>query len=128
MPDEKFTRRERINDSLLVRRIRTKGKALKTGQLSLFRLENRLDRPRLVLMLTKKTGLSPVRNRSRRLIREFFRKNKKVLGGWDYLFFSDRDLSLLSRGDWHEMFQSILNWCRQAIPKGEGPVKQHARM
>lgn len=114
MPDEKFTRRERINDRLLVRRIRLRGEGLKIGPLCLFRLANDVDRPRLVLMLTRKAGISSVRNRSRRFIREFFRKNKEVLGGRDYLFFSDRDLSLLSRGDWHEVFQTVLKWCHRA--------------
>ncbi|MBI2339235.1 MAG: ribonuclease P protein component [Deltaproteobacteria bacterium] len=110
-PGERFTRSERINDGRLIRRIRNRGESFKGGGIRLFRLQNDFGRPRLALVFTRRFGPSVVRNRARRLIREFFRKNKGSLGCWDYLFFSDRPLPSFSKTDWHEMFKFILNGC-----------------
>ncbi|MFW6052877.1 MAG: ribonuclease P protein component [Desulfosalsimonas sp.] len=41
---------------------------------------NNLGRPRLGVTVTRKTGSAVVRNRIKRLVREFFRQNRHLLG------------------------------------------------
>ncbi len=46
--------------------------------------QNQLDRPRLGITVTKKTGNAVVRNRIKRLVREYFRLNRhKIRGDFD---------------------------------------------
>ena len=112
---ERLKRHERINDSLQIRQIRNLGERFSGRQIRVFRQSNPLRGARLAVALTKKAGSSVVRNRSRRKIREFFRKNKEIMGSFDYFFFSDQDISSLAKAEWHEFFQAILKWCRGGL-------------
>ena len=51
----------------------------------IFRMPNALENPRLGITIKAKTN-SVYRNKIKRGIREFFRKNKKPLGAYDYNF------------------------------------------
>jgi len=45
---------------------------------------NSLDRPRLGITVTKKTGNAVIRNRIKRVVREFYRLNRQRINGqWD---------------------------------------------
>jgi ribonuclease P protein component len=59
---------------------------------------NLLDRNRLGITVTKKIGCAVVRNRVKRLVREFFRLNQgKWLCGFDFLFIARKGVDLAGK-------------------------------
>ncbi len=104
---QSFTRKERLSRSAAIRAIRIHGKKLTFGPITVYTLTNSVSFPRLVISLTTKTGKSVLRNRVRRLIREFFRKNKNSLGAADFFFYSNRDLSHLHHLDWKKTLDAF---------------------
>lgn len=73
--------------------------------LRIHRAANDLDHPRLAIALNRKTGSSVIRNLAKRRIREFFRRHQHELGGYDYFFYSGRDLRTLTKTQWQEILE-----------------------
>lgn len=60
------------------------GRKLQDSCFLIFFLPGRKDRPRLGITVSKRVGNAVTRNRLKRLIREFFRKNRDLLeANWD---------------------------------------------
>ncbi len=73
----------------------SEGKRYFTKNFIIFIRKNGLDYPRLGITVTRKYGKAVKRNRMKRLIREFFRQNKKLFKvGYDYLIVVKRDCDL----------------------------------
>ena len=71
--------------------------------------ENQRESSRLGITVTRKTGNSVERNRSRRLVREVFRKNKwRVPPGVDIVINVKRSLVEAAYGDFEVEFVSFL--------------------
>ena len=103
-------KKERLNNSGEIVRIRREGRALKAFPLKIMALENKIGIPRLVLVLTKHTGNSVQRNRVKRWVREFFRTHKKKLGCLDYLVFGMGNLKKINRPGFDKITERWLNW------------------
>ena len=59
-------------------RVYEQGRKVQARYFTAFILPNRVDRPRLGITVTRKTGNSVERNRVRRLVREAFRKTRWI--------------------------------------------------
>jgi ribonuclease P protein component len=75
-PDERFPKSDRILKREIFRRTYEGGKKYQAKFFTAFVISNQLESSRLGITVTRKTGKSVDRNRSRRLVREVFRKNK----------------------------------------------------
>ncbi|MBX7147558.1 ribonuclease P protein component [bacterium] len=97
---ENFRKSNRISSADEIRIIQKKGVSFNFFPFRAYRLKNNLKHPRMAVAITKKAGNAVVRVRARRHIREFFRKNKDLLGFFDYYFFSSLPLASYKKSDW----------------------------
>jgi ribonuclease P protein component len=74
--DERFTKSDRILKRETFRRTYDGGRKYQAKYFTAFVISNQQESSRLGVTVTRKTGKSVDRNRSRRLVREVFRKNK----------------------------------------------------
>jgi ribonuclease P protein component len=74
--DETFKKQDRILSRQIFRRVYEQGHKFRAEYFTAFVLPNSEKRARVGITATRKTGNSVARNRSRRLVREVFRKNK----------------------------------------------------
>ena len=81
-----FQAADRVLRSADFERIYRDGKRLSGPSFAVFILPNGLERSRLGLTVTRKLGNAVVRNRSKRIVREIFRKNRQAFGrGRDFI-------------------------------------------
>ena len=76
LPDETLKKSDRILSRGLFRRIYEDGQKIRARYFIGFVRPNNDEGPRIGITVTKRVGNSVIRNRSRRLVREVFRKNK----------------------------------------------------
>src|SRR5262245_23737744 len=76
MPDEKLRKADRILKRERLRRVYEGGRKYQRRYFTASVLPNSGLAPRIGITVTRKVGNSVERNRSRRLVREIFRKNK----------------------------------------------------
>ena len=106
-------KKERLNDTRVINQIRKLGVSLKAFPLKITALENSCGFARLVLVFTKRSGNSVVRNRMKRLSREFFRNHKNELRVADYLVFGMGNLEKLNRQMWDKIALKWLEWAKR---------------
>ncbi len=102
-----FSKRERISSSFEIRTVRSKGRKILSNPIAVYKLPNQLGYPRMAIALTRKSGISALRNRVRRMVREFFRTHKVALGQNDYFFFASWNLKLVSKQQWTIFFERL---------------------
>ncbi len=96
-----FTKADRILKRSEFLRLSRSGRALHSAYfiVSIGR-EGQQDRTRLGITVTKKVGNAVVRNRIKRLCREFFRLNKhQITGDWDINIIAKKQAAGLSAKD-----------------------------
>src|SRR5262249_10520060 len=76
IPDETFKKQDRILNRQIFRRVYEQGHKFRAEYFTAFVLPNSEKRSRVGITATRKSGNAVERNRSRRLVREVFRKNK----------------------------------------------------
>jgi ribonuclease P protein component len=84
-PRGSFTLADRIRKRSEYQRVYAKGQKISSKSLVLFCLENGLERPRLGMTVTRRTGGAVQRNRTKRLLREWFRVNRGDLPDLDFV-------------------------------------------
>jgi len=90
-----FTKSERLSGKKEFDRVFAAGKKISDGNLILYVLPNDLGFSRLGIVVSKRFGNAPRRNRFKRLIREIFRLNRDVLArGTDIVVIPARNPSL----------------------------------
>ena len=78
-----FTLADRIRKRNEYQRVYVQGRKISSKSFVLFYLENGLERPRLGITVTRRAGGAVQRNRAKRLLREWFRSNRKELAPLD---------------------------------------------
>jgi ribonuclease P protein component len=91
---EKFPKANRVLKRGTFRQVYEKGRKFHTKYFTAFIFENADLLPRLGITATRKMGNSVERNRARRLVREVFRKNKRLVpSGIDIIINVKRSLA-----------------------------------
>lgn len=80
---QKFSRSERILKPTEYRRVKDKGKKARAGPITVSILNGDLQRKRLGIVVSRHVGCAIVRNRVKRIVREFFRQNKELFPSGD---------------------------------------------
>ena len=95
LEDNSFPKILRIRKKKDFQALYSEGKRYFTENFIIFIRKNGLEFPRLGITVTRKYGKAVKRNRMKRLIREFFRQNKKLFKvGYDYLIVVKKDCKL----------------------------------
>jgi ribonuclease P protein component len=106
---ENFPKTNRVLKRGTFRQIYEKGRKFHTRHFTAFVLENADGQPRLGITATRKMGNSVERNRARRLVREVFRKNKRLVpAGIDIIINVKRSLAGSGYQDLESDFMSFL--------------------
>ena len=106
---ENFPKANRVLKRGTFRQVYEKGRKIHTKHFTAFVLENADGQPRLGITATKKMGNSVERNRARRLVREVFRKNKRLVpSGIDIIINVKRSLPGAAYQDLESDFISFL--------------------
>lgn len=88
-------------------KIYNKGKTITSEYVVVFYIKNELGYNRRAFIASKKIGNSVKRNRARRLIREFYRKNNDNLKkSCDYIFVAKRKM-ILKKAKSHDVEKSL---------------------
>lgn len=80
---QKFCRSERILKPSEYQRVKIKGKRARAGTILVSILEGDLCGRRLGIVVSRHVGCAVVRNRIKRVVREFFRRNKESFPAGD---------------------------------------------
>lgn len=105
---ERFKKSDRISLTRDIQVIRKQGERILVRPFVVFKRQNLLSGPRLAVGLAKKSGFSVERNRAKRKLREFFRKNKTALANYDYLFYASHPVGQLSADAWKALLDRLL--------------------
>ncbi len=114
-PDQRFLRQYRVVLRNDFKRMYENKTVVSDSELVVFAHPNGLDHPRVGLVVSKKVGNAPFRNRWKRLIRESFRLNRPDLPiGFDFLVHPRRgaspDLKRISRSLVSLSWRGVRRW------------------
>jgi ribonuclease P protein component len=113
MPDERFRKSDRILKRELFRRVYQDGRKFTAKFFTAFVLPNSEPAPRIGITVTRRTGKAVSRNRSRRLVREVFRRNKwRITRGVDIVV---NVKSNLAEASYREVENDFLTFLEKAI-------------
>ena len=107
--DQRFTRKERLLKRKEFQRVFDQGKVYGNDQVKIYALLNDGTVSRLGLVVGRKFGNAPRRNRFKRIFREAYRLNKSLLSmGVDIIVIPRRGLTDLSLKAIEDKFKKLL--------------------
>ncbi len=107
--DQRFSRKERLRKQKEFQQVFDKGERYGNDQLKIFALSNGDSVSRLGLVVGRKFGNAPRRNRFKRILREAYRLNKSLLSnGVDIIVIPRPGLTELTLRAIEEKFKTIL--------------------
>ena len=116
--DQRFTKKERLLKRKEFQRVFDKGKAYGNDQVKIYALLNDDPISRLGLVVGRKFGNSPKRNRFKRIFREAYRLNKSLLSkGVDIIIIPRPGLTDLSLRAVEDKFKKILSQINEESAK-----------
>jgi len=108
--DQRFTKKERLLKRKEFQKVFDEGKAFSNDQVTVYALLNDDPVSRLGLVVGRKFGNSPKRNRFKRIFREAYRLNKNILSmGVDIIIIPRSGLTDLSLKAIEDKFKKILS-------------------
>ena len=109
MVEQGFPKKERLRKRADFTEIFNQGQKTYSSHLILFCRANGGQSARIGITASRKVGMAVVRNRVKRLIREYFRQHKSYFTtGIDYSFVVKKSFSLLPRKVAEEQLYSLL--------------------
>ncbi len=116
--DQRFTRKERLLKRKEFQRVFDKGKAYSNDQIKIYALLNDGSVSRLGLVVGRKYGNAPKRNRFKRIFREAYRLNKNLLSkGVDIIIIPRPELTDLSLRTLEDKFKKMLSQINEEFAK-----------
>ena len=107
--DQRFTKKERLQKRKEFQRVFDKGKVFSNDQTTIYALLNDDSVSRLGLVVGRKFGNAPRRNRFKRIFREAYRLNKGLLeNGTDLIIIPRSGLTDLSLTAIEDKFKKVL--------------------
>ncbi len=108
--DQRFTKKERLLKRKEFQKVFDEGKVFSNDQVTVYALLNDDPVSRLGLVVGRKFGNSPKRNRFKRIFREAYRLNKNILSmGVDIIIIPRSGLTDLSLKAIEDKFKKILS-------------------
>ncbi len=116
--DQRFTKKERLLKRKEFQKVFDEGKVFSNDQTTIYALLNDDPVSRLGLVVGKKFGNSPKRNRFKRIFREAYRLNKYILSrGVDIIIIPRSGLTDLSFGAIEDKFKKVLSQINEQLRK-----------
>ena len=116
--DQRFTRKERLQKRKEFQKVFDEGKVFSNDQTTVYALLNDDPVSRLGLVVGRKFGNSPKRNRFKRIFREAYRLNKNILSmGVDIIIIPRSGLTDLSLGAIEDKFKKVLSQINEQLRK-----------
>ena len=110
MPKLTFTKADRILKRYDFKALSQEGKKIRNKYFIVLYSTNRFKSSRIGVTVTKKVGNAPVRNRIKRLIREYFRLNRhRIKGFCDINIIPKREAVKLSSNQFFSSMQNIFD-------------------
>ena len=107
--DQRFTWKERLHKRKEFQKVFNEGKIFENDQIKIYALLNNTSHSRLGLVVGKKFGNAPRRNRFKRIFREAYRLNKNLLEhGADLVILPGQGLTDLSLKEVEGNFKNLL--------------------
>ncbi len=105
-----LAKEDRVRHSSEYRRIMAKGARHRTRYFTIRTLENRDGRTRIGIAVSKKVGKAHVRNRVKRMLKEYFRLNRdKFPKNLDMVFVANTKAAALGTGELRRELDNYLN-------------------
>jgi len=116
--DQRFTKKERLLKRKEFQKVFDEGKVFSNDQTTVYALLNDDPVSRLGLVVGRKFGNSPKRNRFKRIFREAYRLNKGILSmGVDIIIIPRSGLTDLSLGAIEDKFKKVLSQINEQLRK-----------
>ncbi len=116
--DQRFTKKERLLKRKEFQKVFNEGKVFSNDQTTVYALLNDDPVSRLGLVVGRKFGNSPKRNRFKRIFREAYRLNKDILSrGVDIIIIPRSGLTDLSLGAIEVKFKKVLSQINEQLRK-----------
>jgi len=116
--DQRFTKKERLLKRKEFQKVFDEGKVFSNDQVTVYALLNDDPVSRLGLVVGRKFGNSPKRNRFKRIFREAYRLNKNILSmGVDIIIIPRSGLTDLSLKAIEDKFKKILSQINEQLRK-----------
>jgi ribonuclease P protein component len=110
-----FHRKERLRKRGEFEHLFKNGVRQSTGRYTVVAARNNMNRARFAVSARKKLGNAVQRNYERRLCREVFRREKKILKGFDVLVIVRRKTR-----DFHESYHTLKSQFHRCIDRNAG--------
>jgi ribonuclease P protein component len=116
--NQRFTKKERLQKRREFQQVFDKGKKYGNDQVKMYALVNDVSLSRLGLVVGKKFGNAPRRNRFKRIFREAYRLNKSLLNNSvDIIVIPRPGLEELTLGIIEDKFKKILTQINDDLKK-----------
>ena len=117
MSDNRFPKANRLVDETDFSRVYEDGVRVDGECFVFYLLETEKPGPRIGIVTPKYLGNAATRNRIKRIIREYFRKNKEPFAGYDFIVRPKKDAGDLENAELGKKFLTDFEICTELSEK-----------